>query len=98
MKRYTAVTLKSDIVQVSHHGNQGATKAFYTAVDPSVALWPTSQELFEELVSEGGNASYYVIDRYLYTQMNVRENYTNSAYSVELTLPYALGTAKKHKI
>lgn len=97
LKRYTATTLKSDIVQVAHHGNQGATKAFYAVVDPTVALWPTSESLFWDLVDGTGKTSYYVVDYYLYTQLNVKENYTNSDYSVELKLPYTLGSAVKHK-
>ena len=32
--------LKCDIVQYSHHGYEGATKAFYEAVDASVVLFP----------------------------------------------------------
>lgn len=32
--------LKADIVQVSHHGYEGCTEAFYRTVSASVALWP----------------------------------------------------------
>ena len=35
-----AQTLKSDIVQVSHHGYEGCSAALYKIVDASVALWP----------------------------------------------------------
>ncbi len=90
--------LKSDIVQISHHGNQGATKAFYEAVDPTVALWPTSETLFKQLTSGEGRNPHFIIDHYVYTQMNVKENYMNSDYSVELKLPYVLGSAIKHKV
>lgn len=33
--------LKSDIVQVSHHGFNGATKELYKAISPKIALFPT---------------------------------------------------------
>ncbi|MBO5203885.1 MAG: MBL fold metallo-hydrolase [Clostridia bacterium] len=95
VRRYPTA-LKSDIVQISHHANQGATKAFYEAVDPTVALWPTSEKLFAQMTSEDGRTPHIIINRYVYTQMNVKENYTNSDYSVELKLPYVLGSAKKH--
>lgn len=90
--------LKSDIVQISHHGNQGATKAFYDAVAPEVALWPTSETLFSRLTSGQGRSSYEIIDCYVYSEMNITEHYTNSDYSVELSIPYTPGSAKKHYI
>ena len=34
--------LKSDIVQMSHHGQQGATKELYEVVEPRICLWPHS--------------------------------------------------------
>ncbi|MBO5295168.1 MAG: MBL fold metallo-hydrolase [Clostridia bacterium] len=95
LQRYTAATLKSDILQVSHHGNQGASKAFYRTVAPSTCFWPCSQSSFEELVSGIGTTSYYVIDRYIYTELGVKEHYTNSDYAVQLPLPYAVGYARR---
>jgi len=34
-------TIKSDYVQVAHHGYYGLTKATYNRIDPDVGLWPT---------------------------------------------------------
>ena len=39
--------LKADIVVLAHHGQNGANKEFYTAVHPSVAIWPTPRWLWE---------------------------------------------------
>ena len=39
--------LKCDIVQVSHHGQNGAPKRFYEKVNPEMALWPTPYWLWE---------------------------------------------------
>lgn len=97
VKRYPTA-LKSDIVQISHHANQGATKAFYQAVDPTVALWPTSERLFKQMTDENGRIAHIIINRYVYLEMNVKENYTNGEYSVELKLPYVLGSAIKHEV
>jgi hypothetical protein len=33
--------LKSDIVQMAHHGQKGSQKALYDLVDAKVHLWPT---------------------------------------------------------
>ena len=90
--------LKSDIVQVSHHGNIGATAEFYELVDPTVALWPTSKKLFGPLITGEGNQRHFAANYKLYAQLHVKENYHCSEYSVTLTLPeggYVLGSAYK---
>ena len=105
--RYTTA-LKSDIVQVAHHGLKGATKAFYQEVDPTVAFWPTSDLIFDRLISGEDQSDYARIDYYLYSQMHLKESYINGvskswvssykAYTVELKLPYTLGSAIYHTI
>ena len=37
-------TLKSDYVQVSHHGHYGLPKNSYNKIDPDVALWPCNYD------------------------------------------------------
>ena len=37
-------TLKSDYVQVSHHGHYGLPKIVYNKIDPDVALWPCNYD------------------------------------------------------
>lgn len=39
--------LKSDMVQMAHHGQDGVGEKVYQAVDPSICLWPTPQWLWE---------------------------------------------------
>ena len=39
--------LKSDIVFLSHHGQNGANKNFYEVVKPEICVWPTPQWLWE---------------------------------------------------
>lgn len=36
----TAEDLKSDIVQMAHHGQYGVSKEVYAAINPQIALWP----------------------------------------------------------
>ena len=41
--------LKSDILQVPHHGDSGGTEGFYELIDPSVVIYSTSNEKFERI-------------------------------------------------
>lgn len=41
IKTCTAAELKSDIVQMSHHGQQGVDQDAYTLIAPTTCLWPT---------------------------------------------------------
>ena len=40
-------SLKSDIVQVAHHGYQGATPELYQMIDAEYALWPGGSKAYE---------------------------------------------------
>lgn len=42
-----AEALRSDIVQMAHHGQDGVTEKFYQAVAPKICLWPTPQWLWD---------------------------------------------------
>ncbi len=39
--------LKSDIVQMAHHGQYGVSKKVYEAISPSIAMWNAPQWLYE---------------------------------------------------
>ena len=45
---YTAKTLKSDIMQVSHHGISNCGTALYPIIAPEWALWPLGTDYVEE--------------------------------------------------
>ena len=45
--------LKSDVVQMAHHGQQGVNENVYQMVDPSICLWPTPVWLWD--CEEGGS-------------------------------------------
>ncbi len=38
--------LKCDVMQVAHHGYNGATMALYQALDPDICFWPNYEENF----------------------------------------------------
>jgi len=47
--------LKSDIVQVAHHGQNGAKESLYQAIQPSICLWPTPEWIWNNDNGEGEN-------------------------------------------
>lgn len=47
--------LKSDMVQMSHHGQAGASQELYEIVDPSICLWPTPEWLWNNDSGQGYN-------------------------------------------
>ena len=53
LKELPAEKIKSDIVFMSHHGQNGANKNFYEAVKPEICVWPTPQWLWDN--GGGGN-------------------------------------------
>ena len=42
--------LKSDIVQVSHHGYVGATVELYNEIDAPIALWPINKVWYDKMI------------------------------------------------
>lgn len=47
--------LKSDIVQVAHHGQAGATEELYRTINPKICLWPTTKWLWDNDAGDGEN-------------------------------------------
>lgn len=43
--------LKSDIVQMAHHGQNGATEELYKIVKPKICLWPTPDWLWNNSIN-----------------------------------------------
>ena len=69
--------LKSDIVQVAHHGQRGATEELYKLVNPEICLWPTTSWLWDNDVGEGYNtANFKTIETREWLQnIGVKTNY-----------------------
>lgn len=55
LNMYTNNELKSDIVQIAHHGNNGATEELYKTIQPKICLWPTPVWLWNNDSGEGYN-------------------------------------------
>lgn len=45
--------LRHDVVFLAHHGQNGVEKAFYAAVAPKIAIWPTPDWLWDNNQSQG---------------------------------------------
>ena len=69
--------LKSDYVQMSHHGQNGATFDLYKEISPTYCLWPTPQWLWDNNIGQGYNTGPHktVETREWMNQLGVKENY-----------------------
>ncbi len=73
--------LKSDIVQVTHHGYQGGTTQVYDLIDAETALWPGGIGNFSRLSARAENA--HVLKK-------SKDLYIAADDAITLTLPYAV--------
>ena len=55
---YSKDELKSDILQVGHHGYMGGSDAFYRAIDPEIALWPVPESRYYDMLADPWNAFF----------------------------------------
>lgn len=63
--------LKSDIVQMAHHGQNGVSEAVYQAIDPSICLWPSPAWLWN---NEGGRYRISETKSWM-SRLNVQKHY-----------------------
>jgi len=68
--------LKSDIMQLNHHGSNGGTLAFYKQVNPTVALWACPQKILELDNRRLGTQAGY--DFNLFIQQNAKDHYSHT--------------------
>lgn len=68
--------LKSDILQLNHHGSNGATLAFYQKVQPTVAIWACMDIQFEKDLKRLGVTSGYEFNKYI--RNTVKTHYSGS--------------------
>ena len=71
--------LKSDIVQVSHHGQNGATKELYQIIKPKICLWPTTKWLWDNDSGEGERNR--TMENFRYKKMDGRTKCTGKLHS-----------------
>ena len=78
--------LKSDILQMPHHGCESpASKEFYTLVDPTVMFWDTAQWNINKWSRK------VEVNRYALNEMHVKEFHVADGKYKMLKLPYTPG-------
>ena len=68
---YDTATLKTDILQVAHHGWGGTTR-LYNMFKPTVLMWPTDANNFAGQTAGTSSGYYQTIDFALSKQANVK--------------------------
>ena len=58
LDNYSAEELKSDVMQVIHHGLKGGYLPLYQAVDPDICLWPAPMDRFYGWYDPDGDGNY----------------------------------------
>lgn len=83
--------LKSDIVQIAHHGYGRQPFTIYQKIAAKVALWPSDKPTFEILTKPTGTG-YYGIGYPLITQGNFVDMFLADQTTVTLMMPYTPGS------
>lgn len=80
--------LKSDIVQVAHHGQAGATEELYKVINPKICLWPTIKWLWDNDIGTGENSGDWktMETREWIEKLNVEKNYLAFEHQVVLDI------------
>ena len=80
--------LKSDIVQMAHHGQNGATKELYEQINPSICMWPTPEWLWNNDSGEGkGSGPWKTLEtRQWMEELKVKKNYVEKDGDITIKL------------
>lgn len=80
--------LKSDYVQMSHHGQNGATFELYKAIDPEYCFWPTPEWLWNNDSGEGYNSGEWktLETRECMKMLNVKQSYIEKDGDITLKI------------
>ena len=96
---YTSSYLKSDIMQMSHHGYEGVSNSLINSVDPDVVLWPMdvvsdegsgSDNLFRQYYNKG--EGWFASRNDIAAARNCASEIIPSYKNEELSLPYTANT------
>ncbi|MBR6558472.1 MAG: MBL fold metallo-hydrolase [Clostridia bacterium] len=84
-------SLKSDFLQVVHHGYGGADTKFYELVDPQILFWPVGLfDYYDRGIEDGGPVSKRPINEYFFREegTSLKEMYVAGESVVTIPLPY----------
>ena len=94
-KHWKQKTLQSDIVQLAHHGLNGAELELYELIGGKVLLWSLRDKLVKNN-NENPTEPHHHLGRHLFYEMNAQEIILHTRYNDTLSLPYVVG--ESHKI
>lgn len=82
--------LRSDILQLSHHGLNGATLEIYQAIDPKICFWPIDEERFSTDEKCLGTKTGFEFNKYLRETQWTRDTVTGDRthYSASRTVTF----------
>lgn len=80
--------LKSDIVQMAHHGQSGATKELYEQINPTICMWPTPEWLWNNDSEEGkGSGPWKTLEtRQWMEELKAKNNYVEKDGDITIKL------------
>ncbi len=80
--------LKTDIVQMAHHGQSGATKELYEQINPTICMWPTPEWLWNNDSGEGkGSGPWKTLEtRQWMEELKVKKNYVEKDGDITIKL------------
>ena len=87
-ENYSEKTLKSHIVQLAHHGLNGAEKELYDIADGRVLLWSLRYRIVDDIFAKEPIEEHKKLAYYLRDEMRVEEIITHTKDNDTLTLPY----------
>lgn len=82
--------LKSDFVQVAHHGFNGASKELYDAIDPEIVMLPAPD--FEYEKNKEREVNFHLLNN-----LHVKETYVSGMGDCVFTFPYEKKSAGQKK-
>lgn len=82
--------LRSDFVQMAHHGQNGVTKEVYEKIQPKVCLWPTPKWLWENDPGTGyGTGPWNTLKtRAWMEELGVKKHFKTHEGVTEIHFPY----------
>lgn len=85
LRKHDAATIRKDIVQMAHHGQDGVDKAFYELIQPKICLYAAPQWLWENNYyrctnpESAGKGSHKTLEtRQWMEELNVENSYTQA--------------------
>jgi hypothetical protein len=79
--------LKSDAVQVAHHGGDSTERGFYTLIQPELVLWPCATHHMTIRVDDNSNADSWKYHIYqLYRMDSVKYHVVADLYNTTITI------------